>query len=100
MDMPNPIMAIAFDIAQFAIANGPGGIRISDVFAGLSRPPSAAQILLATQVVTAAGVGNVTGPPQAPTGVTATPGLVRALMLSQIRTQAVASVVLQAVKGP
>lgn len=86
--IPNPIMSIAADIAQAAINAAPGSIRIADVFAATSPPaPTAAQILAATNLITAAGLGLITGPPQAPTGMTAAAGLVRATMVANLRAQ-------------
>ncbi|TAL28998.1 MAG: hypothetical protein EPN98_21385 [Phenylobacterium sp.] len=81
-------MSIAADIAQFAIDHGPGSIQIADVFAATSPPaPTAAQILAATNLITAAGLGSITGPPQVPTGMTVAPGLVRATMVANLRAQ-------------
>jgi len=84
----NPIMEIALDITQRAIDNAPGSIRIADVFAATSPPaPTSAQILAATNLITAAGLGLITGPPQAPTGMTAAPGLLRAAAISGLLNQ-------------
>ena len=90
----NPLMAIAFDLAEFARTNAPGAVSVATFRSQFgAKGPTDDQIVGAADIIDSATVANpllgfvITrgGNPRLPISVVAATGLLRATMLAAIR---------------